>query len=635
MALPLVMGAEEMRTRSWEQLTGALKLPALPSSPHRKTCLCLAQCPWLEECCCHQPMDANSPQFSRSLSMSGYISRHDAMVARHVRDFLPPQASESSLARRAKFNSQRKMLGKTCSWGELQGLQAGIRSATLRLGVEDPKVKAASRMQSRAVALRRICRDTYLELQIPNFIESMASLQKAYYKDQSLKLGRGLYEDPFLSWAREAMEMWRQEEQRLAIDDLCRQHQMGPAAYCEAWTRIALDGSAEFLGLFGHAITDELTRLPDAGLELAAAMGRVLSERPVKPSSGAPVFETEWSQIQRLSSLLGLLDSQILDLTVMRPAANGRTSLDVAANLADNRAFCALTLPIFGETLVISSQLQAELAGSPNQAGLSPKRAAQMPNEPTLQRSGVKLCENLRLSPDRHLQSLGVRLLHDGGFRIRLQADMGQPSLAEALQAIGPGAIGTERRVAGEILRWAKATSLLKQVYAFPGRCRDALQVSTQADAQVEEAGAALDTAIQHTLDCTSYLTNTTSRRDELNVLLKEHEAAYMALMKQESELQKKAMRGDDEAEEQMDDLKVHMKEEKQKLNELRQEHAGCEQGIANGSVELEQAHASEAAAKVHLENSTAEAAAALSNCNDVVASYEALLHTSLSSMRE
>eukprot|EP00930_Biecheleria_cincta_P040327 TRINITY_DN27635_c0_g1_i1.p1 TRINITY_DN27635_c0_g1~~TRINITY_DN27635_c0_g1_i1.p1 ORF type:complete len:634 (-),score=128.71 TRINITY_DN27635_c0_g1_i1:100-2001(-) len=629
MALPTVPAAETLRTQHWEEYKGKPRRRPLPETPSRKVCRCLAMCPWIEECSCNKPL-------RRAASLPGapvpgpFSPQHEALVADTARSFLPRMAANSALVHRAKTKSQRELLQLSCNSGHLTGLRSGVMSASVVLGTGDPHVKRVQKVLAKAESFRRFCRNTYLELEPRNIRRSMeAVLGQLYVIEHMLGLGPSLWEDPFLSWARAAAWAW--QEHQSVFDDAAAQLALGPAAYCESWVLFALSSEEPLFAGFGAALTDELLRLPDAGLELVKAMCRVFSQHPIAPSSGGPGYDAELKQIVRLARLLGGLESQRLEHMLLRQGSSGQTSFELAAQQHDLRAFCVLILLLYGERLTMTADLQVSLSGTITKPGFSPVAHGHSTDRP-LSRAGQRLCQVLNLSPE-HLDILGLRLVQSGGFHVRLQPLLGSPTAQQALESLqnfGTGAIAEPRKPIQRLDKWQSAIATASLVFDFPARCVAARDASEYATQRLAQCTTDLEQCERHTAELAGLISETTGKRDEAKEKAQAEQTEYMEMMKKELALSKQAMSGDDQAEEELDAHKAAMKTKKADLGNSRAVLADYEQKFEQLSSEYEEASSAKDEARANLEAARADAAEAAATADDTVNNFESVLQTPL-----
>lgn len=592
----------------------------------------------MDECQCRKPIKraGSLPSLPEPEPMTG--PQYDALVVATARSFLPQSSANSALALRAKNKSQRVLLERSSSFGELNGLRSGVMSASMVLGPEDPHVKRLVKATTKAESFRRFCRNTYLELEPRILRRSMgAVLGQLYFVERELGLGGGLWEDLFLSWARAAAAAW--QEHQSFFDQAAAQLEIGPAAYCEFWVRFALESAEPLIVGFGPALTNQLLQLPDAGLELVRAMCRVFSELPATPSSGGPACDAPLQQIKCLARLLGGLESQKLEHMLLREGTTGQTSFDLAADQHDLRAFCVLILVLHGEVLTITADLQVALSGTSSKVPPSLEMhlvATELP----LSRCGQRLCQLLNLSPE-HINELELRILQSGGFQVRLQPLLGHPTAQQALKAIeifenrgdkvdmcATGVFAEPRKPIQRLDPWQSAIKTASLVFDFPARCRAAQLAWDEAIAYATQCEVQLEQCVQHTAELAGLISETTTKRDDAKEMEKAEETEYMEMIKKEMALSKKAMSGDDQAEVDLDTHKASMKTKKADLASTREALASLEQKSEQLSSEHSEASSAEATARANLEVAQTEAADAAVTSKDIASKYETVLHT-------
>ena len=395
------------------------------------SCLCLHYCPWLEECYCAEPLAIRAgSQRSREAQLQPLLVQK-GKVAKTVRSMLS-HASAHPVAHRADCASQQSMLARSSRWGELETLQARVRAASHHLGETDPLIKRTNKVVSKASALRQYCMNTYVQLSMQRLPSNMDEMIGKLYDLQQLPLGLGVWEDPFLSWARDAEAVWRVEQPalKLLVNMLSN-----PSEYCNAWVKTVLNAEPKLLRAFNRAMTNELLKLPDAGSLLAKSMGDSLQELHL------PSVHRE---IRSLASALGVLESQWLEHALLR-FIKGRTSLDTAAGLGDNRALCALLSALLLEVVIIQPKACAQLAKAATDVET-------MTTLPQTQRAVHELCKRLMLD-EEEASFLSIELLSNGGLRIGLQTAWGHPSAQSAVDAIGAGAVVDKKMPLGELQR--------------------------------------------------------------------------------------------------------------------------------------------------------------------------------------
>ena len=125
------------------------------------SCLCLHYCPWLEKCCCSPPLHTVHLGSLQVPTTQAQPPIQKTKVAKAVRSMLT-HASAHPVAHRADCATQQGMLTRSSRWGELETLQARVRTASLHLGASDPLVRRTNKVVSRAASLRQHCMNTYL-----------------------------------------------------------------------------------------------------------------------------------------------------------------------------------------------------------------------------------------------------------------------------------------------------------------------------------------------------------------------------------------------------------------------------------------------------------------------------------------
>ena len=396
------------------------------------SCLCLHYCPWLERCICSPQMSATnlaSQQASAARFQPDSVQKHK--VAKAVRRMLS-RASAHPTARRADCESQQDLLDRSRRWGELGALQARVRTASLHLGATDPLVKHSHKVVSRASSVRQYCMNAYIQLSMHRLPQVMDEIMGHMFELHQLLLGLGLWDDPFLSWAREAEAVWRIEQPRLRHFGSALS---SPSDYCEAWVRTVLESEPMLLRSFNRAMTSELLKFPDAGSVLARSIGNSLEEVKL-PSVQA--------EVRHIAAALGVLESQWLEHALLRQV-QGRTSLDTAAGLGDIRALCALISALLTEVVIIQPKACAQLAREA-------RHAQAMSTLPQAQRAIQQLCQRLGIHK-QDMSYLSLELLSNGGLRVGFQTVWGHPTAQSAVEAIGAGAVVEKKMPLGELQR--------------------------------------------------------------------------------------------------------------------------------------------------------------------------------------
>eukprot|EP00439_Symbiodinium_sp_Y106_P075197 s125_g14.t2 len=494
--------------------------------------------------------------------------RIDPQVAKAVRKMLS-HASAHPVAHRADCSSQQSMLTRSSKWGELETLQARVRAASHHLGASDPLIRRTNKVVSKASSLRYYCMNSYVQMSMHCLPRVMDEMIGRLYDLQKLPLGLGVWEDPFLSWAREAEAVWRDDKPRL---ELLVSLISKPSQYCNMWVQTVLNADSRFLRAFNRAMTTELLKLPDAGSLLAMSIGESLSEVHL------PSVREE---IRRLASTLGVLESQWLEHALLRQI-KGRTSLETAAGLGDIRALCALISALLNEVVIIQPRACAQLAGAV-------RHTEAMSTMPQTLRAVCELCKRMMIS-EEEARFLSVELLSNGGLRIGLQTLWGHPSAQSAVDAIGAGAVIEKKMPLGELQRWQSGVDALKEVAAFPDRCERALHASRHCALVLRDARKTALEAVSSAAATSSLLDDLLPRHDAQGRKVAELEEQYMAKVKVEADLSRKALRGSEEDEEVLEKFQQQMREEKQLLNDARQVFGDLQQRMTSTQSHLEEA---------------------------------------------
>ncbi|CAE7881493.1 unnamed protein product [Symbiodinium microadriaticum] len=584
------------------------ELPDMMLPASCQACLCLHYCPWMEECCCSQPLPISlGLQRSREMQLQPLLVQK-TKVAKAVRKMLS-HASAHPVAHRADCASQESMLTRSSKWGELETLQARVRAASHHLGATDPLIRRTNKVVSKASSLRYYCMNSYVQLSMQCLPRVMDEMIGRLYDLQKLPLGLGVWEDPFLSWAREAEAVWRDEQPRLEqlVSSINK-----PSHYCNMWVHTALRADSRFLRAFNRAMTNELLKLPDAGSLLAMSIGESLSEVHL------PSVREE---IRRLASALGVLESQWLEHALLRQI-KGRTSLETAAGLGDIRALCALISALLNEVVIIQPKACAQLAGAV-------RHTEAMSTMPQTLRAVCELCKRMMIS-EEEARFLSVELLSNGGLRIGLQTVWGHPSAQRAVDAIGAGAVIEKKMPLGELQRWQSGVDALKEVAAFPDRCKRALHASQHCALVLRDARKTALEAVSSAATTSSLLDDLLPRHVAQQLKVAELEQEYTAKIKVEADLSRKALRGSEEDEEVLEKFQRQMREEKQLLNDARQVFQDLQQRMTSTQSHLEEAILHLVKSAVQWKSASLEAGEKDTVATTTTAAFQDLLHASL-----
>lgn len=577
-----------------------------------QACLCLHYCPWMEECSCSQPLPISlGSQRPRETQLQPLLVQK-TKVAKAVRKMLS-HASAHPVAHRADCSSQQSMLTRSSKWGELETLQARVRAASHHLGASDPLIRRTNKVVSKASSLRYYCMNSYVQMSMHCLPRVMDEMIGRLYDLQKLPLGLGVWEDPFLSWAREAEAVWRDDKPRL---ELLVSLISKPSQYCNMWVQTVLNADSRFLRAFNRAMTTELLKLPDAGSLLAMSIGESLSEVHL------PSVREE---IRRLASTLGVLESQWLEHALLRQI-KGRTSLETAAGLGDIRALCALISALLNEVVIIQPRACAQLAGAV-------RHTEAMSTMPQTLRAVCELCKRMMIS-EEEARFLSVELLSNGGLRIGLQTLWGHPSAQSAVDAIGAGAVIEKKMPLGELQRWQSGVDALKEVAAFPDRCERALHASRHCALVLRDARKTALEAVSSAAATSSLLDDLLPRHDAQGRKVAELEEQYMAKVKVEADLSRKALRGSEEDEEVLEKFQQQMREEKQLLNDARQVFGDLQQRMTSTQSHLEEAVLHLVKSAVQWKSASLEAGEKDAVATTTTAAYQDLLHASLRPLR-
>ncbi|CAE8645671.1 unnamed protein product [Polarella glacialis] len=587
----------------------------------RKRCLCLRWLPWEEQCRCSEPLP-DLPARSNSLPDLKRAAKQRAVWTRElcaVKGF-----SGHPLHQRLKASNVRAAVSRACASGERGALEVALRSARVQLGLEDPVVKRLQKLKSAAEHCSRTCRQVLNQLSLHSLPQAMEEIGSQVTCAGKLGLGDDLWKDPFLNLASATAFAWK--EHGLAVEGLREKLGKGPGAFCVAWAHLALQDSPA-KAAFGTVVTQELPPMTDAGVQIARALAST-EELPAAPEG---IYDERALRMIRISIMLGHLDSQNLENVLLRRCSDGRNSLQAAAELP--AVFCALWNVLAGEVLVIGRDLQQELAETfLRRHRAEPKEPPSLirvwnptPDLLLLHLATLRVAELLQLEPAH----LCVTAQRDGGFSVRLFPEAGQPSAQRAQELVG-GSV--EQRPPPKELseeKWQRGAQCVKEVFAFPGRSRAAKEAVEFGKQTLVEIKLRLQEATESLANSTTWLFALHTRLANLKETgVPEIEATYQRLSKEENVLSTKAMRGDEEAEEELDDAKARTKRALKDLKDVRNqviqleaEVAETKAGLVDAGTLLQDAEAALAAAEAALAAATADAA-------EVATRYDTVMRT-------
>eukprot|EP00929_Paragymnodinium_shiwhaense_P052678 TRINITY_DN26388_c1_g1_i1.p1 TRINITY_DN26388_c1_g1~~TRINITY_DN26388_c1_g1_i1.p1 ORF type:complete len:623 (-),score=118.14 TRINITY_DN26388_c1_g1_i1:175-2043(-) len=338
--------------------------------------------------------------------------------------------------KRMQVQATQASLQRAISVGELGGCRSAFRAARSRLEGGNAVLKNMNRLLSESQRSVRTCRDILLQDEMRTLPEAMAQLDGALTAVRRLevgdsKIGGGVWDDPWLDRARFRFGVWEQHEE--ALRRLARHLVFGDrCAYISDWIQYAFKDWREstLRAEFGECMTRELAWLPGLGPDLVMLAGKALEDLPASEQR----YDRSTARMLRLcSTFCGPLSPKEVDDNVLRWNPDGRSTLEWALDLNDNRVFCMLYAATSVEVLIVKQQvcqhLERAVKATPS---LFPTTMS------LYQRCLVVLADILEIE----VSQLCAESLSGGGVKLKLFPAACQPTVEVArdrlLKVLGP-----------------------------------------------------------------------------------------------------------------------------------------------------------------------------------------------------